>query len=225
MVKCSNCRVEIDDSKMFLHERFCFQNIKYCEKCKEGIIKEEFDEHLEKHKSKQIPENNIISEKERNDNTLKRVESSKIGCLYCGFLLSYSEYEEHLEMCGARTTECKMCGKSLLYKYLDSHIKSEHNLDNDVYKQFNSGSINNNLNSYKIQKPNLNDFDLAKMSSSEQIALAMALSEQQQINENKSKEINSNQTDLKKKSTSYDLEALDDEYEKQMYEQEMKNLK
>ena len=67
MVKCPNCRAEIDDSKMFLHERFCFQNIKYCEKCKEGIIKEEFDEHLEKHKSKQIPENNIISEKERND--------------------------------------------------------------------------------------------------------------------------------------------------------------
>ena len=224
MVKCSNCRAEIDDSKMFLHERFCFQNIKYCEKCQEGIIKEEFDEHLEKHKSKQIAEKNSSSLEERNSNTLKRVESSKIGCPYCGFLLGYSEYEEHLEMCGARTTECKMCKKSLLYKNLDAHIKSEHNLDNDVYKQLDSGSFNNNLNSYKIQKPNLDELDLKRMTSSEQIAYAMALSEQQQSNENKSKEINSNQTDLKKKSTSYDLEALDDEYEKQMYEEEMKNF-
>ena len=225
MVKCPNCRAEIDDSKMFLHERFCFQNIKYCEKCQEGIIKEEFDEHLEKHKSKEIQENNNISQKERDELTLKRVESSKIGCIYCGFLLSFSEYEEHLEMCGARTTECKMCGKSLLYKNLDSHIKSEHNLENDVYKQLDSGSINNNLNSYKIQKPDLNELDLNKMSSSEQIAYAMALSEQQQIDENKSKEINSNPTDLKKKSTSFDLDAIDYEYEKQMYEEEMKKYK
>ena len=36
------------------------------------------------------------------------------------------------------------------------------------------------------------------MSSSEQIAYAISLSEQQQFNENKSKEINSNPTDLKK---------------------------
>ena len=224
MVKCSNCRAEIDDSKIFLHERFCFQNIKYCEKWKEGIVKEEFDEHLEKHKSKEIPENNNSSEKERNDITLKRVESSKIGCPYCGFLLSYSEYEEHLEMCGARTTKCKMCGKSLLYKNLDAHIKSEHNLENDVYKQLDSGSINN-FDSYKIQKPNLNELDLKNMSSSEQLAYAISLSEQQQFNENKTKEINSKPTDLKKKSTSFDLDALDNEYERQMYEEEMKNLK
>ena len=63
------------------------------------------------------------------------------------------------------------------------------------------------------------------MSSSEQLAYAISLSEQQQFNENKSKEINSKPTDLKKKSTSFDLDALDNEYERQMYEEEMKNLK
>jgi len=128
-------------------------------------------------------------------------------------------------MCGARTTECKICKKSLIYKNLDAHIKAEHNLDNDVYRQIDSGSINNNFDSFKVQKPNLNDLDLQDMSSSEQIAYAIALSEQQQTNENKSKEVKSNQTDLKKKSTSYDLDQLDDEYEKQMYEEEMKNFK
>ena len=225
MVKCSNCRAEIDESKMFLHERFCFQNIKYCEKCQEGIIKEEFDEHLEKHKSKQIPENNTSSEKEKNENTLKRVESSKVGCPYCNFFLSYSEYEEHLEMCGARTTECKMCGKSLLYKNLDTHIKAEHNLDNDLYKQLNSDSISNNFNSFKATKSQSNELDINRMTSSEQIAYAIALSQQQQGNENKSKEVKTNQTDLKKKSASYDLDQLDDEYERQMYEEEMKNFK
>ena len=50
MVLCPNCHCEIDDSKIFLHERFCVQNIKYCELCQEGIIIEEYEEHCQNHK-------------------------------------------------------------------------------------------------------------------------------------------------------------------------------
>ena len=51
MVFCTNCHCDIEDSKMFLHQRFCIQNIKYCEECKEGIIIEEFEEHCKNHKN------------------------------------------------------------------------------------------------------------------------------------------------------------------------------
>ena len=78
MVKCSNCHCDIDQSKMFLHERFCFQNIKYCEICQEGIIKEEFEEHCENHKKNSNELKKLDSEEDRNSRSLKRVESSKV---------------------------------------------------------------------------------------------------------------------------------------------------
>ena len=234
MVKCSNCKAEVEESKIFLHERFCFQNIKYCEKCNEGIVKEEFDEHLLMHKSKQLEENkNVSSEVERNSRTLERVESSKVGCQYCGFLLGYAELEEHEEMCGARTTECKICGKTFTYKNLDNHIKSVHNMDKDIYKECESGSIKNGFDDYKIQKPNLkenfNEDELRRMTSSEQIAYALALSEQQNNNSNSPNDINLNKKmssssqNIQKKGTSTNLDELEDEYERQMYEEEMRN--
>ena len=48
MVLCTNCHIDIDESKIILHQRFCFQNIKYCDKCKEGFPIEEFDESIYK---------------------------------------------------------------------------------------------------------------------------------------------------------------------------------
>ena len=53
MKKCSNCHIELDEMKMMLHERYCLQNIKYCEECKEAIPKEEYEEHLSHHLSRQ----------------------------------------------------------------------------------------------------------------------------------------------------------------------------
>ena len=53
MVKCSNCQCDIEESKMMLHERFCIQNIKYCNICQVAIIKEEYDEHCENHNKNQ----------------------------------------------------------------------------------------------------------------------------------------------------------------------------
>ena len=51
MPKFSNCHTNIEDSKVVLHERFCLQNITYCEKCKEGIIKEVYEEHCLEHEN------------------------------------------------------------------------------------------------------------------------------------------------------------------------------
>ena len=55
MVFCSNCHCDIDESKFFLHHRFCVQNIKYCEQCEEGIVIEEYEEHCKNHKIVSFP--------------------------------------------------------------------------------------------------------------------------------------------------------------------------
>ena len=127
MVLCSNCHIEIDDSKIVLHERFCIQNIKYCATCQEGFPIEEFDEHLSDHLSRQASKNISKDElQKKNSMSLKRLESKKIGCKYCSMPLSYSLVEEHEEMCGARTNPCPFCGKMILMKDLESHRADKH---------------------------------------------------------------------------------------------------
>ena len=127
MVLCPNCHCDIDESKMFLHQRFCIQNIKYCEQCQVGVIIEEFEEHLQSHNNNNNSQK--LSKDESDDLTLKRVESSKIGCQYCGFLCGFSDLEEHESFCGARSTNCKQCGKRLLIKELKQHLEIQHKLN------------------------------------------------------------------------------------------------
>ena len=167
--------------------------------------------------------------------TLKRVESSKIGCQYCGFFCSYSDLVEHEAMCGARTTNCKQCGKNLLIKNLKTHIQKEHNLDMECYQEL--GSLNKTQNSSDLNG-NFGNLDLKRMTTDEEIAYALQLSEeeeqrkrqmQQNINKNKSKNITSNilqkNSSLEKqKSEKFDFDEMDYEYEKQLYEEEMNNF-
>jgi len=242
MVLCPNCRCDIDESKMFLHQRFCIQNIKYCEQCQVGVIIEEYEEHLQSHNN-----NNNSSEKEskeKNDElTLKRVESSKICCQYCGFLCGFKEIEEHESMCGARSTNCKQCGKHLLIKDLKPHIEKEHKLSMGNYQNMDSKSFdksNSNLsnNNYSGLYGNLANLDLKRMTTDEEIAYAMALSEEderrrqeKEKEKNKKNQYNSNISDnfkknnnldvKKKPSEKIDYDEMEYEYEKALYEQEM----
>ena len=240
MVKCSNCHCEIEDSKIILHERFCIQNIKYCDICKEAIIKEEYDEHCLNHNKNSLEMKKEDSEEDRNSRSLQRVMSSKVACEFCGLFLGYSELEEHEEMCGARSTNCKICGKNLIFKNLENHIQSVHGINNSIYKEYDP-ELNNNFepknnlnqkNSNLIENKNLNELDLSKMTSEEQIQYALALSAQQ-YNSNLNKDNNSNKNSgkskemkdtAKKSSSGIDYDEIEDEYERQMYEEKMKNF-
>ena len=51
-VKCNNCKQEIAESKLVLHEAFCLRNNKYCEKCQKVILTSEYDEHIKSHDKK-----------------------------------------------------------------------------------------------------------------------------------------------------------------------------
>ena len=231
MVFCSNCHCDIDDSKFFLHQRFCIQNIKYCEQCEEGIIIEEYEEHCKNH-NKKSEEKKRASKELRDSLTLSRVNSSKIGCEFCGYFCGFDELEEHEKTCGARSTTCKKCGKNLLIRDLNSHIQKEHNLDIDNYKEMRSGSLNLNKdqNSSNLYG-NLGNLDLNRMTSDEQIAYALQLSQeeeqrkQQQIKNKKKESIPNKKDSLRnKKSSIIDYDEMDYEYEKQLYEEEMKNF-
>ena len=204
MPKCPNCQSDIEESKIFLHERFCKENIKYCDLCKEAIIKEEFEEHLLEHDKKNIQ---IKPEEERSNLSLQRVMSTKVQCEFCNFFLSYSELEEHENMCGSRSTKCRVCGERILYKNLDNHILTIHGLNKSIYSEYDSLLSNDQLSELNLNKNqpsnqeslNLNnnnltnDLGLYQLTSSEQIAYALALSEQdnnfeKNINEDKKNE-------------------------------------
>lgn len=237
MVKCSNCHCNIEDSKIILHERFCFQNVKYCDICQEAVIKEEFEEHCLNHNKdkNQNEKKKLDLEEVRNSRSLERVMSSKVACEYCGLFLGFTELEEHEEMCGARTAKCKICGYNTLYKFLKNHVINVHGISDSGYKEYDSGiNINNNENSNKnINKPNLNkpninskrdltEDELKRLSSEEQIEYALSLSKKDKNNTNNNNTINKENI-TNKSSSGINYDEIDNEYEKQIYEEEMKN--
>ena len=73
-VKCNNCKQEIPESKLILHEAFCLRNNKYCEKCQQVILTSQYDEHIKSHdKKKEEPKpikKEIIQEEKFEDNYL-----------------------------------------------------------------------------------------------------------------------------------------------------------
>ena len=170
---CSNCHIEIDPLKIVLHERFCFQNMKYCQTCQEAFPKDEFDEHLSNHLSRKQSQ---ISQEEKNFNSLKRCMSSKVACEFCGLFLSYNDLIDHEEMCGARTTQCNICKENILYKNLINHMKNKHNIVDNIKNlteldnnYFNSNNNNNNDNFKKMSSSEIRQID-----EDEQIARALA---------------------------------------------------
>ena len=132
MVFCTNCKTEIEDSKMFLHEGFCKKNIKYCFKCKEKVPIEEYEEHLENHNNKK--------EEEKKENKEEEKENIGIECQYCSLLVDNNELEEHEKMCGSRTVECEICGQYVQTRLLNQHLNVIHDVG---YKNNNN---NNNFN-------------------------------------------------------------------------------
>lgn len=263
MPKCSNCHCDIEDSKMVLHERFCLQNITYCEICKEGIIKDEYEEHCLEHENSGAKDEKPQEEKDKL--SLKRVESTKIQCQFCGLFLSFGEVTEHEDMCGSRTTKCKLCGERTIFKNLENHAFAEHGLTLALYKECDSlvlsdglSSLNlndNKPNDYNYNKSNSNDLSLNNLTSSEQIAYAIAISEQEQAlyqNKNAEKGSKSKEKDIKKEvgkevkkgdakddkkekvdnvlnlpkknSSKIDYDEIEYEYQKQMYEDEIRNM-
>ncbi len=158
--------------------------------------------------------------------------SSKIVCKYCGLFCGYTELEEHEYMWGERTTSCKICKENFLYKNLENHLLTAHRINNDAYKDYDFG-LNNNFQPNEIVnqpkqnfKGNLTQDQIQRMTSEEQIQYALAISQQDNNENNKNSKENSNSKELPKKSSSgFDYDEIKNELERQMYEEDMNNLK
>ena len=53
-IKCENCKQEIAESKITLHQAFCLRNNKYCNKCQKTVLLSEYEEHIKSHEEKKI---------------------------------------------------------------------------------------------------------------------------------------------------------------------------
>ena len=64
LVHCDNCRKDIPESKILLHQGFCLKNNKYCPTCSKVFLVGEFDEHMKTHVSeKKIPQKQVVTQK------------------------------------------------------------------------------------------------------------------------------------------------------------------
>ena len=70
-VICENCRQEIEEKKMFLHEGFCFRNNVFCEHCKNVFLKKDYEQHII-----DLP-NNLTQEKQDSANNSKKSTSNE----------------------------------------------------------------------------------------------------------------------------------------------------
>ena len=121
-IKCKNCRQNILESKMFLHEGFCLRNNKLCPECDKVFLVQEYDEHLKTHNTKKVPKEKISSisehrknchhhknqEKNNGDNTVQSPIPKKreikvddnLGlkqCVYC--INVFEDLPKHLKEC------------------------------------------------------------------------------------------------------------------------------
>ena len=71
LVRCDNCRQDIEEKIMFLHEGFCFRNNIFCEHCKNVFLKKDYEQHI-----KELP-NNLTQEKEDSANNSKKSTSNE----------------------------------------------------------------------------------------------------------------------------------------------------
>ena len=246
MVLCQNCRKNIDQSKYFLHERYCKLNVKYCADCKEVVVIEEFDEHVLNHKSNFLSKKRSgENSKDNDDLSYKKSEVSfKVECQYCQIRLNIDIIAEHEEMCGARTINCGICNKKYLLKKLKRHLQKRHKINDDQIYRKRLDSFNkeddNNTKSKNFEKINtgetsgdlnqLSSAEIKNMTEDEQLARALALSEKENNlpygsqNNNKNSKSNSseNSNQTQNKEDEIDLNDVDEIYARQLYEEEMK---
>ena len=77
VVKCTNCRQDIEAKKMFLHEGFCHRNNVFCTHCEKVFLKTDYEKHkkkiLKEKKNKKIKTEKI----KENKHSPKKVSEKK----------------------------------------------------------------------------------------------------------------------------------------------------
>lgn len=72
LIKCKNCLKEIEEAKFILHEGFCLRNNVLCSICKEPVVKDDLESHMEEHKQEKEEK-----EREEKERAKKLIEEKK----------------------------------------------------------------------------------------------------------------------------------------------------
>lgn len=134
---CKNCLQHIESSKIFLHERMCYINVKRCPKCEKPFNIDDLNDHVEYEHS--LSKCDLCGKeyiRKELDNHKINCEYRLIPCKYCQLNVIFIELEEHENMCGSITKKCEKCGLYIEQKKFDNHIcqKQESQYLNDYIK-------------------------------------------------------------------------------------------
>ena len=88
LIICKNCRQEILEDKMFLHEGFCLRNNVFCEHCEKVFLKNDYDDHI-----KNIPKN--LTKMKKSDSQSQSQKSPET-CSESGKLNSVTEHNDSM---------------------------------------------------------------------------------------------------------------------------------
>ena len=121
---CSNCEEKIPLSKLILHERMCFLNIKKCDKCNKPVNVDDIEEHNNEYHNDKIC--NFCNKKFSNEDFKSHLNECDLKCLECRFCqmeIILRDLNEHEYVCGSKTEICNNCKQLIQKKDLINHKK------------------------------------------------------------------------------------------------------
>ena len=112
----------IEQSKLPIHEGYCFRNIRKCEHCSEmvdvNLKQEHFDEVHAKVKCQ-------MCQKELDKNQLAAHQPvcpmRKQKCDYCSLDFIVKDFAAHVNTCGSRTRDCQFCNRIFMLREIEGH--------------------------------------------------------------------------------------------------------
>ena len=165
-IKCKNCKQDILESKMFLHEGFCLRNNKLCPECDKVFLVQEYDEHLKTHNSKNIPQEKKSSISEHRKNCHHNQENQKKNKVKLQSMIPKKKEIKVDDKLGLK--QCIYCTK--VFEDLPQHLKEceiKKMIEKENEKYYND-----------LEKRKKEDDDLAKKLSKEK---AMDISKDEEM--------------------------------------------
>ena len=112
---CPHCQKDQEPEKYELHEAICKKHLIDCPKCGIKISKSALEAHtIELHSLKLC--NYCHESFEQSTFDSHPCSDPPISCEYCEGHLPYSQYQDHINICGNRTDQCEKCENYILKK-------------------------------------------------------------------------------------------------------------
>ena len=113
----------IEESKLPIHEGYCYRNIRKCELCEEMIDVNNKQEHIEEMHTK-VKCEQCSADFDKNkleDHKKNQCPMRKKHCEYCNLDVSVKDFSVHVASCGSRTKNCMYCDRIFKLRDIEAH--------------------------------------------------------------------------------------------------------